>query len=74
MTSEATIDFQSERLNRGLSRQAFAEEIGVSEETVRRVEGGYVPTPRIAKKFADYFGKRVTDLWPAGGTPRKAVA
>ena len=55
-------ELQAERLNRGFSRRALAREIDVPEQTLRRVEADLRISPHYAKRIADYFGIRVTDL------------
>lgn len=55
---------QAERLNRGLSRREAARQIGVPRETLRRLETGVGASPENAKKVADFFGVRVTDILP----------
>jgi transcriptional regulator with XRE-family HTH domain len=53
------------RLERGLTLNAAAAQIGVSPDVLRRAELGEVtPHPGNAKKIADFYGHRVTDLWP----------
>jgi transcriptional regulator with XRE-family HTH domain len=52
------------RLNEGLSREALAYRAGISRETVRLAESGFVPTPRVQFALAGVFGKRPLDLWP----------
>lgn len=52
------------RLNRGLSLAALSAEIGVARETLRKVEEGHVPSPESAKRIADFYEQRVTDIWP----------
>lgn len=52
------------RLNKGLSPAAAASEIGVSRGTLVAVEDGHTPTPEVAKRIADYYEQRVTDIWP----------
>lgn len=52
------------RINEGLSRADLGRRIGVSAETIRLVELGFVPTPRIQFALADAFDKRPLDLWP----------
>jgi transcriptional regulator with XRE-family HTH domain len=59
-----SIDARAERLNRGLSQRALATECGVSLTTVQRLEDGRGAHPENAKKVADYFGIKVTDLMP----------
>ena len=53
------------RINRGLSRDAFAEAVGVTHATVKRIEEGGLPSEATALKVADYFNEKPTDLWPA---------
>jgi DNA-binding XRE family transcriptional regulator len=51
------------RVNEGLSREALGYRAGISRETVRLVEDGFVPTPRIQFAIAKVFGLRPLDLW-----------
>lgn len=68
-----TPTLEERRLNAGLSHEELAKEIGVSHPTLRRVEQtGNRPIPKVAKKIADYYGVKVTDLWPVD--ERKAAA
>jgi len=69
----------AERVNRGLSIRALAREMGVAEQSLRRLEAGERVTPAIAKRIADYFGVKVTDLGPfrdmaVDGTPDDKAA
>jgi DNA-binding XRE family transcriptional regulator len=50
--------------NRGFSRRSFADELGVHEHSLRRLEKGLSVHPATAKKVADYFGMQATDLLP----------
>lgn len=52
------------RLNEGLSREALGYRIGVSRETIRMAEAGFVPTVRVQFALAATFKKRPLDLWP----------
>lgn len=52
------------RIDRGLSREALGFRAGVSRETVRNAEDGFVPTPRVQFALARVFGKTPLDLWP----------
>lgn len=52
------------RLDRGLSREAVAHRAGISRETVRMTEAGFVPTPRVQMALSQVFGKRPLELWP----------
>lgn len=59
------IDIQELRVNRGLSLNAAAAEIGVSPNTLAVAESGEVkPRPSSALKIAGFYGFRVTDVWP----------
>lgn len=57
-----TFDLATAYLNAGYSRRGFAREVGVAEHTVRRLEDGEGVHPANAKKVADFFGVKVTDL------------
>lgn len=59
-----------ERINRGLSVAAAAEEIGVARGTLKALEAGQRVSPRTAKKVADFFGVQVTDLMPVEPSER----
>jgi transcriptional regulator with XRE-family HTH domain len=52
------------RLNAGLSRAQLARELGITRETLRRLENGLGVHPSTAKKVADRFDVLVTDLMP----------
>lgn len=54
----------AERLNRGFSSREAAEQIGVTQAILLRAEGGEGVRPRHAKKIADFYGVKVTDIWP----------
>jgi transcriptional regulator with XRE-family HTH domain len=57
-------DLRSARLNAGFTIRGLAREIGIAEQTLRRLEGGEGAHPASAKKVADFFGVQVTDLMP----------
>jgi transcriptional regulator with XRE-family HTH domain len=59
-----SVDLKSERLNRGLSLDALAARTGVPKSTLARVEGGGVPNARTAFAIAEFFGYKVTEIWP----------
>lgn len=52
------------RLNKGLSRHQAAFQIGISRGTLVKAEEGVMPAEAQAKKIADFFGVKVTDIWP----------
>jgi transcriptional regulator with XRE-family HTH domain len=60
------INLVEERVNRGLSTREAAKEIGVSQAVILRAEHGKGerPRPHNAKLIADYYGYKVTDIWP----------
>ncbi len=59
------IDLAAERLNRGLSLTAAAKEIDVPLNVLSRAEAGDGrPHPANAFKIADFYGYKVTDIWP----------
>lgn len=61
------ISLKAERLNRGLSVKAAAEQIGIPEHTVWTSETGIQPRPETAKRIADFYEVKVTDIWPIDG-------
>lgn len=63
----------AERLNRGLSQADAAGEIGVSRMTLDRAEQGHAVQPAKAKLIADFYGARVTDIWPVSEPDRTAA-
>lgn len=58
------MNLKAERLNRGLSRAELGARVGLSREGVRRIEQGNQPQAATAKRIADFYGVRVTDIWP----------
>jgi DNA-binding XRE family transcriptional regulator len=52
------------RVNEGLSREQLGYRAGVSRETIRLVEDGWVPGPRVQFALARAFEMRPLDLWP----------
>lgn len=55
---------------RGAAISAIAESLEVSEAAVRGVIDGNIKSRRIAKRIADFTGRKVDDLWP-GRYPAK---
>lgn len=70
-----SFDLMVARLNAGYSIKALARELGVHEHAIRRLERGDGAHPATAKKIADRFGVRVTDLMPreSNGEPKAAA-
>lgn len=60
----STFDLRAERLNKGMSQRALAAECGVTLPTIQRLETGGTAYPANAKKVADFFDCKVTDLMP----------
>jgi predicted transcriptional regulator len=57
-------DLTTARLNSGHSIRGLATHLGIGEQAIRRLEAGEPVHPATAKKVADFFGVRVTDLMP----------
>jgi DNA-binding XRE family transcriptional regulator len=55
---------QELRINEGMSPNDLAYRAGISGNTVRMVEAGYVPTPRVQFAIARVFELSPLDLWP----------
>jgi ribosome-binding protein aMBF1 (putative translation factor) len=67
-----TLSLKGDRLDRGLSLEAAAQEIDVPLNVLSRAESGEgMPHPANAKKIADFYGYKVTEIWPLD---TKAVA
>ncbi len=60
-------DLRAERLNRGLSQEAIAAQVGVTRRVWARAESGRGVAPRHAVKIASFLGLSVTELWPQDG-------
>lgn len=61
---QPNLRLQALRINEGLSRDDLARRIGVSRETIRLVEHGWTPGPRVQYAIASAFELRPLDLWP----------
>jgi transcriptional regulator with XRE-family HTH domain len=61
----AALNLRKLRINKGLSRHALAQAAGVHHATIKRLEGGELPTARTAEAIASYFEIEATDLWPS---------
>ena len=56
------------RFNAGMSPEELGKACGVAGLTIRRIEDGATrPSPRVAKKLADHFGVKPSDLFPVPG-------
>lgn len=52
------------RINEGLSPNDLAYRAGVSGNTIRLAEAGYVPSPRVQFAIARVFERQPLDIWP----------
>ena len=52
------------RINAGLSPNDLGRRIGVSGQTIRMAEAGFIPGPRIQFAIAQEFDLLPLDLWP----------
>mgnify|MGYP001081835876 CR=1 FL=1 len=52
------------RINRGMSPEQFGHRVGVSGQTIRRIENGKRPTIRTMFLVARELDCEVVDLWP----------
>lgn len=60
-----TVDLRELRINRGLSVTDAAREIGISRRTLGEVERGpRRPHASTAFKIANFYGYKVTEIWP----------
>ncbi len=67
-------DLTEARVNAGYSIRGLAKELHIAAPTLVRLEGRQGVHPAIAKKVADFFGVKVTDLMPvASDSPRRAA-
>lgn len=59
------LNLKVERMNRGLSLAALAEEIDVPKSTLARIEAtGVEPAPKTKLAIARFVGREVVDIWP----------
>ena len=59
-----TFDLTAARVNAGFSIRGLADKLDIGEQSIRRLENGEQVHPATAKKVADFFEVRVTDLMP----------
>ncbi len=69
-----TPNLEVDRLNKGLSLRAAAKAIGISASVLVRAEEGTMPRPESAKAIADFYGYKVTDIWPVAETSKTGSA
>jgi transcriptional regulator with XRE-family HTH domain len=58
-------DLKAARLNAGLSARALGRLVGVSHNTINKIEHGVPVRPDLAKRVADHFDIQVVDLLPS---------
>lgn len=64
------INVYENRINRGLSQQQLADEIGVSVDVIRNLEeSGARPRPANAAAVAKHYGLTVMEMWPVERQP-----
>lgn len=59
-----TFDIRRERILRGYSLRRLAQELGISDNTLRRLEEHEIVRPETAKVVADFFEVTVLDVAP----------
>lgn len=57
------LDLRVERLEAGHSIRSLGRALGMSQETIARAEQGEPVSPQTAKRIADFFERRVSDIW-----------
>jgi len=63
--SAPAINLTEARVNRGLSVRGAAKQMGIDFKTLMRAERGeVVPQARNAFAIADFYGYKVTEVWP----------
>lgn len=55
---------KASRLDKGLNIPQAAKAIGVTTDILQRAENGAQPRPKAAKRIADFYELRVTEIWP----------
>lgn len=58
------IELMELRINRGWTPADLAFRAGIDQKTVRLVEAGWRPGPRVQYAIASQFDLAPTDLWP----------
>lgn len=59
------VTLEQRRFDEGLTPEGLGVICGVAGKTIRRLEeSGARPTPAIAKRIADHFGVKPSDIWP----------
>jgi lambda repressor-like predicted transcriptional regulator len=58
------VNLEAQRMDRGHSIRSAAAAMGVARATLERAERGQGVHPSSAKKIADFYEVKVTDIWP----------
>lgn len=58
------IELQARRINAGLARSDLSRKTGVSVESIRLAEAGFVPGPRLQFALARALDREPLDIWP----------
>lgn len=69
-----TFDLRAERMNRGVTINALADETGLSRHTIMRIEAGAQPMAPTAHAIARWVGRPASELWPLPDPDEKAAA
>ncbi len=64
MTTTTTHRLAALRADAGYSVRGAAREMGLARGTLERAERGESIHPATAKLIADFYGVKVTDIWP----------
>jgi transcriptional regulator with XRE-family HTH domain len=70
----AAVTLTALRFDEGLSPEELGESCHISGRTIRRIEEGATPSPRVAKKLADHFDVKPSDIWPVDSSAQEAAA
>lgn len=62
------------RINQGWSPNDLAFRAHVSGKTIRMVEAGWIPSPRVQFQIAAAFDLKPLDLWPFDRDQQKVAA
>ena len=64
---------QALRINRGMSPNDLGYQAGTTGKTIRMVEAGHVPSPRLQFQIAEVFDLLPLDIWPLHENERSRV-
>lgn len=60
------VNLRVERLERALTQEEIAEEVGIPQGTWSRAERGLNVNPATARKIADYLKRKPREIWDFG--------